>query len=48
MISVDGSDFRIRDLSPFSKKWYSHKFHGPGLRYEAGISVARGDIVLGE
>ena len=45
MVSVDGSDFRIQEPSPFSKKWYSHKFHGPGLRYEVGVSVACGDIV---
>lgn len=43
--SVDGTDCRIREPSPFSSKWYSHKFNGPGLRYEVGISVAKGDIV---
>lgn len=25
--------------------WYSHKFHGPGLRYEIGLNIQTGDIV---
>jgi hypothetical protein len=25
--------------------WYSHKFHGPGLRYELGVCIQTGDIV---
>ena len=25
--------------------WYSHKFNGPGLRYEVAISIQGGDIV---
>ena len=29
----------------WSKKWFSHKFKGPGLRYEIGISIKKGDIV---
>ena len=37
--SVDGTDFRIQDPVPFSEKWYSYKFKGPGLRYEVGLSV---------
>lgn len=44
-VSVDGTDFRIHEPTPFSPRWYSHKFHGPGLRYEVGVSVATGDIV---
>jgi hypothetical protein len=35
----------IQEPQPFSKKWYSHKFHGAGLRYEVGLSIERGDIV---
>ena len=42
---MDGTDFRIQEPSPFSKEWYSHKFKGPGLRYEIGVSVATGRIV---
>lgn len=45
MASVDGTDFRIREPYPFDKKWYSHKFKGPGLRYELGVSVSTGRIV---
>ncbi|KAF0704056.1 hypothetical protein AaE_015128 [Aphanomyces astaci] len=25
--------------------WYSHKFHGPGLRYEIGLCIRTGQIV---
>lgn len=33
------------ERTTFSPKWYSHKFHGPGLRYELGICIRTGDIV---
>ncbi len=29
----------------FDRKWYSHKFHGPGLRYEVGLCIRTGHIV---
>ena len=29
----------------FNPKWFSHKFHGPGLRYEIGLCIRTGDIV---
>jgi len=49
LITVDGTDFLIQEPFPFvketSKKWFSHKFKGPGLRYEVGICIASGDIV---
>ena len=44
-MTVDGVDFRIEEPTPFSKKWFSHKFHGPGLRYELGVCIQTGDIV---
>ena len=44
-ISVDGTDERICEPTPFGPKWYSHKFHGPGLRYEIGIGIETGYIV---
>ncbi|KAK4009233.1 hypothetical protein OUZ56_018349 [Daphnia magna] len=44
-ISLDGTDFRIMEPSEFSPKWYSHKFHGPGLRYELGLCIRTGEIV---
>ena len=31
--------------SEFSPKWYSHKFHGPGFRYEIGLCIRTGEIV---
>lgn len=44
-VSLDGTDFRVREPQPFNTKWFSHKFHGPGLRYEIGISIVEADIV---
>lgn len=44
-VSLDGTDFRIREPIPFNRKWYSHKFKGPGIRYEIGISIGSGDVV---
>ena len=44
-VTVDGTDFRIYDPSPFWSKWMSFKFKGPGLRYEVGVSIESGDIV---
>lgn len=44
-ITVDGTDFRIRQPTVFDKKYYSHKFHGPGLRYEVGVCIATGHLV---
>jgi hypothetical protein len=44
-VSVDGTDFRIQEPSPFSPKWFSHKFKGAGLRYEVGICIQTGWIV---
>lgn len=44
-MSIDGTDVPIEEPSPFSKIWYSHKFSGPGLRYEVGVSIKGCDIV---
>ena len=44
-ITVDGTDFKICEPTPFNRMWYSHKFKGPGLRYEIGVSIQGGDIV---
>ena len=44
-ITVDGTDFRIQEPSPFHPQWYSHKFEGPGLRYEVGVCLRTGWIV---
>lgn len=46
-VSVDGTDFRIYNRPTFAenKRYFSHKFKGPGLRYEVSLSIQRGDIV---
>lgn len=45
MVTIDGIDCQIEEPIPFSRKWYSHKFSGPGVRYELGVSINTGDIV---
>ena len=44
-VTVDGTDFMINQPTPFSKTWYSHKFNGPGVRYEIAVCIQTGDIV---
>lgn len=44
-MSIDGTDCRIQEPTPFDSKWYSHKFRGPGLRYEIGVSIDEGNII---
>eukprot|EP00171_Calliarthron_tuberculosum_P023094 IDg23094t1 len=38
-VSVDGTDCQIAEPRPFNRGWYSHKFKGPGVRYEVGIVI---------
>ena len=49
MVSVDGVDFEINEPWPYekeySKRWYSEKFKGPGVRYMICVSLKKGDIV---
>ena len=45
MVSVDGTDFEIYEPKPFSLGWFSHKFKGPGVRYEVALAISTGDIV---
>ena len=44
-VTIDGTDFRIQEPKQFSSRWFSHKFKGPGLRYEVAVSINGGDIV---
>ena len=44
-VTIDGTDFPIKEPHPFSRQWYSHKFKGPGVRYEIGVCIATGWIV---
>lgn len=43
--SLDGLDLKIQEPTPFSTKWFSHKFRGPGLRYEIALNIRKGEIV---
>jgi hypothetical protein len=45
LITLDGTDFRIFEPKDFDRKWFSHKFKGPGLRYEIGVCIQTGWIV---
>ena len=45
LVSLDGIHCPIREPAPFSTKWYSHKFHGPGVTYEVGLNIRTGNIV---
>ena len=42
--SLDETDFRIREPSPFSTKLWSFKFNGPDLRREIAIEAESGNI----
>mmetsp|Transcript_13384 Transcript_13384/g.25123 ORF Transcript_13384/g.25123 Transcript_13384/m.25123 type:complete len:294 (+) Transcript_13384:69-950(+) len=44
LLTVDGTDFRIPEPTPFWSGWFSHKFKGPGLRYEVGLNIQNGWI----
>lgn len=43
--SIDGVDFSICEPHPFNSQWYSHKFKGPGLRYEIAVCINEPNIV---
>lgn len=44
-ITIDGTDFPIKEPSPFSPTWYGHKFKNPGVPYEVGVCITTGWIV---
>ena len=44
-ISVDGTDCPVFEPYPFSKKMYSHKLNGPGVKYEVAVCLKTGKIV---
>ena len=44
LLSVDGTDFKIPEQTPFWSGWRSFKFNGPGLRYEVAVSIQTGFI----
>ncbi len=45
LITLDGTDFRTCKTMPFDRKWFLHKFKGPGLCYKVGICIQTGWIV---
>ncbi len=45
LLSIDGTDCKVNEPSPFSKRWFSHKFKHAGLRYEIGLCIQTGWIV---
>jgi DDE superfamily endonuclease len=47
LMVIDGIDFAINEprKNGFNKNWYSHKFSGPGVRYELGTCINTGEIV---
>ena len=45
LVTVDGTDFKINEPTPFSRKWYSWKINHAGLRYEVGVCIQTGWIV---
>jgi len=45
LVTVDCADFKIHEPTPFSNKWFSHKFKHAGLRYEIAICIQTGWIV---
>jgi hypothetical protein len=44
-VTIDGTDFRIYEPTDFNTTWFSHKFNGPGIRYEVAISIKGGQIM---
>jgi hypothetical protein len=43
-LTLDGTDCPINEPVPFNPKYYSHKFKGPGVKYEIGICIQTGWI----
>lgn len=48
-VTVDGTDFPIWEVRTVNRtidsKWYSHKFGGPGLRYEIALAIYSDHVV---
>jgi hypothetical protein len=43
-MSLDETDCPIQKPMPFIPKYFSHKFHGPGVKYKVGICICNGWI----
>ena len=44
LVTLDGTDMPVQ--MKFSEKFMSHKFKGNGLKYEVGVCIVTGRIVL--
>lgn len=44
LMTVDCIDCMINEPWPFNRGYYSHKFNGPGLKYEVGVTIQTGRI----
>ena len=44
-MTVDGTDCPVFEPRPFDTKMFSHKFNGPGLKYEVAVCIKTGFIV---
>ena len=45
LLCIDGTDVPILEPGNRSSVWWSHKFNGPGVRYEVGTCIQTGEIV---
>lgn len=45
LMCIDGTDVPIFEPGVRNSIWWSHKFNGPGVRYEVGTCIRTGDIV---
>jgi len=45
MLRIDSTDCPSFEPQPWSSAWYSHKFHGPAVRYEIAVTVRSAQIV---
>lgn len=45
LLCIDGTDVPILEPGDRSSLWWSHKFNGPGIRYEVGTCIQTGEIV---
>jgi hypothetical protein len=45
LLCIDGTDIQINEPGDRNSIWWSHKFNGPGVRYEVATCIKTGDIV---
>ena len=45
LLCIDGTDVPSYEPGSRSTIWWSHKFNGPGIKYEVGTCIQTGEIV---